>query len=90
MADFPYRPTCSYFRMAAIYPNPKLPDEDKKVIWQILVKLSPIKDVVLQYLFDKNQLFAEFVKWPDKKQDWAIEHIKANKNQLFNYKLNKR
>ncbi|MGB1039661.1 MAG: DUF6638 family protein [Flavobacteriales bacterium] len=76
-------------QLALSYPNPKLPEEDKKVIWQILVKLSPIKDVVLQYLFDKNQFFADYVDWPDKKQDWAIEHIKKNKNQLFNYKLNK-
>lgn len=77
-------------QLALSYPNPSLPEEDKKVIWQILVKLSPIKDVVLQYLFDKNQFFAEYVEWPSKKQDWAIEHIKTNKNQLFNFKLNKR
>lgn len=76
-------------QLALSYPNPKLPIEDKKVIWQILVKLSPIKDVVLQYLFDKNQFFADYVEWNEKKQDWAIEHIKSNKNQLFNFKLKK-
>ena len=76
-------------QLALSYPNPKLPEEDKKVIWQILVKLSTIKDVALQYLFDKNQFFAEFNEWGEKKQDWAIEHIKANKNQLFNFKLKK-
>ena len=75
-------------QLALSYPNPKLPIEDKKVIWQILIKLSPIKDVVLQYLFDKNKFFEEYVDWSDKKQDWAIDHIKQNKNQLFNFKLN--
>lgn len=77
-------------QLALSYPNPKLPIEDKKVIWQILIKLSPIKDVVLQYLFDKNKFFEEYVDWSDKKQDWAIDHIKQNKNQLFNFKLNNR
>ena len=77
-------------QLALSYPNPSLPEEDKKVIWQILIKLSSIKDVVLQYLFDKNQFFEEYKNYPSKKQDWAIEHIKKNKNQLFNFKLNKR
>lgn len=77
-------------QLALSYPNPALPEEDKKVIWQILIKLSPIKDVVLQYLFDKNQFFEDYKTWQPKKQDWVIEHIKKNKNQLFNFKLNKR
>ena len=76
-------------QLALSYPNPELSLENQKVIWQILIKLSPIKDIVMQYLFDKNQFFAEYVTWNQKKQDWAIELIKNNKNHLFEYKLKK-
>jgi len=74
-------------QLALSYPNPELSLENQKVIWQILIKLSPIKDIVMQYLFDKNQFFAEYVNYNPKKQDWAIELIKSNKNHLFTYKL---
>ncbi len=76
-------------KIALSYPNPSLKIEDKQIIWSIICKTSPIKDVLLQYLFDKNQFFADYKNWSEYKQDWAISLIKEHKHTMYNYKITK-
>lgn len=76
-------------KMALSYPNPKLTEENKKIVWTLIMKTVETKDVLLQYLFDKNQFFADYSHWSDQKQDWAIELIKEQKHHMYNYKITK-
>lgn len=76
-------------QLAISYPNPKLAKAEKIMIWSLICKFSPLKDVLQQYLFDKNQFFADYKTWPEQKQDWAIKLIKEHKHHMFNYKITK-
>lgn len=75
--------------LALSYPNPKLGRQDKIVLWSLISKIAPIKDVLLLYLFDKNSFFAAYQTWGEQKKDWAINLIKEHKKHMFRYKITK-
>jgi hypothetical protein len=77
-------------RLALSYPNPLLDEEQKRILWRLLSKLSPIKDILIQYLFNKNQFYTDYQTWTENKKDWAIQVIKENKIPMYNYKLKKK
>lgn len=76
-------------QLSLSYPNPKLSQENRKIIWSLLMKIVPIKDVLLQYLFDKNHFFIDYNTWDGQKQDWAIKLIKEQKHHMYHYKVTK-
>lgn len=74
-------------RLSLCYPNYYLTEETKKVIWQLINKMSIYKDIAMQYIFDKETFFIDYQTWNPSKKNWSIGLIKDNR-QLFNFKMN--
>lgn len=77
-------------RLALSFPNPLLDEELKRILWRLLSKISPIKDLLIQYLFDKNQFYTDYQTWNENKKDWVIKLLKEHKVPMYNYKLKKK
>ncbi|MBI1306880.1 MAG: hypothetical protein GC181_09755 [Bacteroidetes bacterium] len=57
-----------------LYPAPHLNQNDKIVLWHLLA-CKHDNDVVIKYLFDKSGFYAEYGKWKEDFQEWAVETI---------------
>lgn len=50
-------------------------EEEKELIWKLLIKISP-KDPLHLYWFDKAMFYEEYKTWDSSYQEWIIEYIK--------------
>jgi hypothetical protein len=62
-----------YFK-ALHHPHSSLEEEQKELIWKLLVKITP-NDPVHLYWYDKAQFYDRYASWPATYQDWVISEI---------------
>ena len=58
-------------------PHSSLKDEEKELIWKLLVKIMP-KDPVHLYWYDKEQFYRSYAQWNPTYRDWVIDEILEN------------
>lgn len=63
----------AYFK-ALHHPHSSLEEEQKELIWKLLVKITP-NDPVHLYWYDKPQFYKRYATWPETYKDWVIEEI---------------
>ena len=60
----------------ALYkPHSSLEEEQKELIWKLLVKISP-KDPLHLYWYDKMTFYETYKSWKESYQVWVIDYIK--------------
>ncbi len=61
--------------LEAMYePHSSLLDDEKVLIWKLLVKIAP-KDPFNMFEFDKNTFYENYKKWNESYKDWVIDYI---------------
>ena len=58
-------------------PHSSLEQEQKDLIWKLLVKIMP-KDPVHLYWYDKALFYTLYAKWDESYKDWVIKQILEN------------
>lgn len=58
-------------------PYDHLPTNMKKVVWKLLVKLSPL-DIAKLYQYNKEAFFTEYQNWPENYQKWVTQYLQKN------------
>lgn len=58
-------------------PHSSLRDEEKELIWKLLVKIKP-KDPVHLFWYDKSLFYQLYTTWDASYQDWVIKEIVEN------------
>jgi len=61
--------------LEAMYePHSSLLEDEKTLIWKLLVKIAP-KDPVNMFKYDKNTFYKNYENWNESYKDWIIENI---------------
>jgi hypothetical protein len=58
-------------------PHSSLREEEKELIWKLLVKIMP-KDPVHLFWYDKALFYQLYTHWDDSYKDWVIQEILEN------------
>ena len=58
-------------------PTSNLSEPLKDVVWQLLVKITPI-DIYRLYSYDKEEFFRQYNTWPESKKNWWIKFLVEN------------
>ena len=58
------------------YPNPKLAQPVRRLVWQLLCDMKPT-DVLSLYIYHKDKFFTVYGQWLESTQLWAIDLISS-------------
>ncbi len=65
--------------LEAMYePHSSLLDEEKELIWKLLVKIAP-KDPFMMFKYDKNTFYKNYKDWNESYKEWVIDYILENR-----------
>lgn len=59
---------------ALLEPHSSLDDEQKKLVWKLLTKITP-KDPLHLYWYDKESFYRTYITWPADYREWVIDCI---------------
>lgn len=58
-------------------PNPNLVPEIQQLVWKLLLRMTPKRNLVALYRNDQQSFNCEYRSWPKQRQLWAIAHLKS-------------
>lgn len=55
-------------------PNPELGPNKQWLLWRVILKMNPF-DLFRLYIYDKEEFYQRYQRWPAPKQNWALHYI---------------